>query len=128
MKVLLVDNHTLFFEGLENLLNSFNIEVAGTIHDITEAVKKARRLEPEAILINITKDRRSWLKDISLFKKELPSALIIVFADNDETLHKAEEHGAAGFLLTAINSGELLAKLRGIEGSKTNNFKAETTK
>ena len=53
MKILLVDDHPLFLDGLKNLLTIRGIEVVGTARDGLEALEKARALQPEVILMDI---------------------------------------------------------------------------
>ena len=53
MKVLLVDDHPIFIEGMLSLLQARGIEVAGTAKDGLEALEKARLLKPDVILMDI---------------------------------------------------------------------------
>ncbi len=53
MKILLVDDHPLFLDGLKNLLSGRGLQVAGTARDGLEALEKARILRPEVILMDI---------------------------------------------------------------------------
>ncbi len=53
MKILLVDDHPLFLDGLKNLLTVRGMEVVGTARDGYEALEKARALKPEVILMDI---------------------------------------------------------------------------
>ena len=46
MRVLLVDDHPLFLDGLSNLLTARGVEVVGTARDGLEALEKARALSP----------------------------------------------------------------------------------
>jgi YesN/AraC family two-component response regulator len=57
MKVLLVDDHSLFLEGLQNLLTVHGVEVAGTARDGFEALEMARRILPDLILMDIRMPR-----------------------------------------------------------------------
>ena len=49
MRVLLVDDHALFLEGLQNLLVARGVQVVGTARDGLEALEKVRRLAPDVI-------------------------------------------------------------------------------
>lgn len=115
MKVLLVDDHTLFREGLQSILQSGGIEVAGTARDGPEALDQARLLEPDVILMNITGSGRSGLEIIRLIKAENPAVKIVVLAGSDEDLIRAVQSGACGYLLTNIEGGELLQKMGDLE-------------
>ena len=53
MKVLIVDDHVLFREGVVSLLNSQpDITVIGEAGGVDEAIAMARELEPELILMD----------------------------------------------------------------------------
>lgn len=115
MKVLLVDNSTLFMEGLINLLNSYGVDVVGTAPHEDEALTKASILEPDVILINVNGSRNNRLRAIRKIKAEIPAIHIIAFADSHENLLAATQNGASGYLLTDIKGDELLKKLRRLE-------------
>ncbi len=53
MKVLLVDDHPLFLDGLRNLLAAHGVPVVGTAADGLEALEKARALHPDVVLMDI---------------------------------------------------------------------------
>lgn len=115
MKFLLVDDHILFREGLQSLLQSNGIEVAGTARDGTEALEKIRLLGPDVILANITRSGRDGLATIHRVKEENPAVKIIILADSDENLLAAVQSGACGYLLTNIEGNELLQKILALE-------------
>jgi two-component system NarL family response regulator len=115
MNVLLVDNRVLFLEGLQSLLQSNGIEVAGTALSGTEALEKTRLLSPDVVLMDVTGTGQERLAAIRRIRAENPTVKIIVFADSDENLMAAVQSGACGYLLTNIQGGELLQKLGELE-------------
>lgn len=115
MRVLLVGEHILFLEGLQSLLQSNGIEVAGTARDGTEALEKARLLGPDVLLINITRSGRGGLDTVRQVKAEVPAVKTIILDDSDENLIAAVQSGACGYLLTNIQGDELLQKLLALE-------------
>ncbi len=115
MRVLLVDNRALFLEGLQSLLQSNGIEVAGTALSGPEALEKTRLLGPDVVLMDVTGAGRERLAAIRRIRAENPAIKIIVFADSDENLMATLQSGACGYLLTSIEGGELLKKLGGLE-------------
>lgn len=115
MRVLLVDEHVLFREGLQSLLQAKGIEVVGTARDGAQALEKARLLEPDVILMNITRVGRGGLETIRRLKTEIPTVKIIILADSAEHLLEAVRSGAFGYLLTDIEGNELLQKLLSLE-------------
>ncbi len=128
MKVLLMDDRTLFMEGLQNLLQSYGIEITRMSQDEAGILKKVKRLSPAVVMMNVAGDGREKLKTILNLKTVIPEARIIAFADGEENLQKAAQSGAAGYLLTDIHFGELLRALREIERGATLEKAANTVK
>jgi DNA-binding NarL/FixJ family response regulator len=116
MRIFLVDKNTLFLEGLQNLLCSYGMEVAGIASHIAEVLSESRLLEPDVIMINISGDKsRETMRDIRRIVKKNPSAHVIFFTDCRETLSEAVQNGASCYLLEDIHGEELLQKLCNLE-------------
>ncbi len=128
MKVLLLDDGTLFLEGLQNLLQSHGIEILRMPLDEAEMLPKARRLGPKVIMISIAGKARQNLKTICCLKAAVPESHIIAFADGEENLRKAAQCGAAGYLLTDIHFDGILRTLREIERGETPGKAVRTAK
>src|SRR5512136_1692059 len=113
MKVLLVDDHALFLEGLQNLLTTHGIEVAGMAHQGLEALEKARTLHPDVILMDIYMPRCDGLTATRLIKAELPGIKIVMLtmsSANDDLL-EAIKSGACGYLLKTQDTEDFFTGL-----------------
>jgi two-component system NarL family response regulator len=115
MRVLLVDNRTLFLQGLQSILQAGGIDVVGIALNVQEALVKAGLLEPDVVILNISGASRKSAATIRRIARVIPAARIIVFADGEENLKAAVKSGASGFLLSEIEGDELLNKLHGME-------------
>ncbi len=115
MKVLLVDNRTLFLQALRSILQSSGIDVVGMALEGEEALAKARLLKPDIIILNISGDGRDSLKTMRRVNSEIPEVRFIGFADSAENLRAAVRRGASGYLLNEVRSHELLNKLHEME-------------
>ena len=72
MKLMLVDDHPLFMEGLQYLLETHGISVAGTACNGKEALYKARKWRPDIILMDIRMPECSGIDALKLIKAEMP--------------------------------------------------------
>ena len=116
MKILLVDDHPLFLDGLKTLLTLRGMEVVGTAEDGVEALEKARTLQPEVILMDIQMPRLNGLASTRLIKAEQPNAKIVMLtmSENDEDLFEAIKSGACGYLLKAEETDKFFELLSGL--------------
>jgi two-component system nitrate/nitrite response regulator NarL len=116
IRTLLADDHRLFREGLINILeNQPAFEVVGEAGDGLEAIVKARKLQPDLILMDIAMPVCDGLEATKTIKQEMPDVIIVMLTvrDEDEKLFEAIRNGAQGYLLKSITSREMLTLLRG---------------
>ena len=116
MKVLLVDDHPLFLDGLKTLLTIRGVEVVGTAGDGAEALEKARTLQPEVILMDRQMPRLNGLASTRLIKAEQPNVKIVMLtmSENDEDLFEAIRSGACGYLLKTEDTDTFFEHLVGL--------------
>ncbi len=116
MKILLVDDHPLFLDGLKNLLTIRGTEVVGTARDGIEALEKARALRPEVILMDIQMPHLNGLAATRLIKTEQPNVKIVMLtmSGNDEDLFEAIKSGACGYLLKTEETDKFFELLLGL--------------
>ncbi|MBK8903184.1 MAG: response regulator transcription factor [Anaerolineaceae bacterium] len=118
MKILIVDDHILFQEGLIGLLdNQPDFTVVGGASSVQEAVKKARQLLPDVILMDFTLPDGTGLDATQTILAERPSTQIIFLTihEEDDRLFEAIRYGARGYLLKEIPANQLIAYLRGVQ-------------
>jgi DNA-binding NarL/FixJ family response regulator len=118
-KVLIVDDHALFRQGVRNTIEAEkDFEVVGEAEDGTEALVKARELKPDLILMDIYMPHQgNGLEAVSAIKKELAGVRIVmltIYDDKDENLLEAIKRGAEGFLSKSVRAKDLLSSLRGV--------------
>ena len=117
VRVLLVDDHALFREGLASILSSHpDIEVVGEAEDGLEALVKAQELRPDLILMDVTMPGCDGLEATQLIKEALPDVKIVMLTvhDEDDKLFQAIRSGAAGYLLTSTASKVLMPMWQGV--------------
>ncbi len=116
MKILLVDDHPLFLDGLKNLLAGRGLQVVGTARDGLEALHQTRRLLPELILMDIEMPNLDGLAATRLIKAEFPDVQIVMLtmSTEQENLFAAIKSGAAGYLLKTQETEEFFHALLGL--------------
>ncbi len=116
MRVLLVDDHGLFLEGLQNLLTMRGIKVVGTARDGLEALDKARALTPDIILMDIRMPRCDGLAATRLIRAEMPQARIVMLTTSTQEvdLFEAIKSGACGYLQKNLEAEPFIGYLEGV--------------
>ncbi len=113
LRILLVDDHSLFLEGLRNLLVSEGIDVVGLAHDGLDALAQARRLRPDVILMDIQMPRCDGVSATRLIKAELPECKVVMLtmSEDEQDLFEAVKSGALGYLLKRLDATEFFMYL-----------------
>lgn len=118
VRILLVDDHELFREGLANLIEAQpDLEVVGQAGDGFEALTLARDLEPDLIVMDITMPLCDGVEATrrirALNKLSKTQIIMLTILDEDEKLFAAIQAGANGYLLKNTSSNDFLLGLRG---------------
>jgi DNA-binding NarL/FixJ family response regulator len=116
-RVLLVDDHPLFLEGLRNLLVSEGIKVVGLAHDGFDALAQARRLHPDVILMDIQMPHCNGVCATRLIKAELPECKVVMLtmSDDEQDLFEAIKSGASGYLLKRLDATDFFRYLHELQ-------------
>lgn len=116
LRILLVDDHGLFIEGLSNLLHAGGYTVVGAARDGLEALQLARALHPDVLLMDIRMPRCDGLTATRLIHAELPEIKIVMLTTSaeDSDLFEALRSGACGYLLKNLQPNELFNFLTGL--------------
>ena len=114
-RVLLVDDHELFRQGIANLLNEQpDIQIVGDAGDGLEAHHRAVALKPDLILLDINMPGVDGLEALQLIRADLPETTVVMLTvhDEDEKIFKAIRAGAQGYILKNTPSTEFLQMCR----------------
>lgn len=117
IRVLLVDDHALLRTGVAGLLKMGpDFEVVGQVQDGEEALKKAKELMPDLVLMDIYMPGMGGIEATRQIKQVLPYVKIVMLSvsDKDEDLFDAIKAGAHGYLNKKIEPEEFLRVLRGV--------------
>jgi two-component system NarL family response regulator len=115
IRVMAVDDHRLVREGLTSLLRIHpEIEVVGEASDGDEAVSKARTLEPDVILMDISMPGMNGITATKIIKKEMPRTKVIMLTmlDQEGYVYEAVKAGATGYLLKNTGLDDLVKAIK----------------
>jgi DNA-binding NarL/FixJ family response regulator len=111
IKVLIVDDHTLFRRGIVDVIaGSSDITVVGEAVDGLEGIEKARQLKPDVVLMDLNMPRCSGLEATQALQVEMPgiNVLVLTVSEMEEDLFMAVKYGARGYLLKKAEPDELI--------------------
>lgn len=117
IRVLLVDDHQLVREGIQNILSeASDIQVVGEASDGQEAQIKARELKPDLVLMDLQMPVFDGISAIGPIKEDLPETKVaaLTVVDTDRSLFQALKAGADGYLLKNMSSLEFIKAVRSI--------------
>ena len=115
IRILLVDDHTLFRSGLKALLQRQpDFEVVGEAGDGLDGVKLAEQLKPDVVLLDLdmpVMHGRDALAQLLNTQPQL-AVLMLTVSEDGEDLAECMKTGARGYLLKKIDADFLLSAIR----------------
>ncbi|MEA3337073.1 MAG: response regulator transcription factor [Chloroflexota bacterium] len=111
IKLLVVDDHNLFRQGLIRILADFEtLEIVGQASDGQQAVVQVEKLAPDLVLMDLNMPVLSGPEATSIMQQRFPEIPIIILtvSERDEDLFDAIRAGARGYLLKNVGTDELL--------------------
>ena len=121
LRVLLIDDHTLFRVGLEALLASRGIEIVASVGSGQECLRLVEELNPEIVLLDMRMPGINGLEVLKLLRQhqlDLPIVMLTTSTEENDLLESLRE-GAQGYLLKDMEPDDLVLALRDIVAGKT---------
>lgn len=115
IRILVVDDHTLFRRGLTALLaRDPNLSVVGDAADAGQAQRKAQELQPDLILLDNHLPGVNGVDALPALREAAPAAriLMLTVSEDEDDLAAALRGGAAGYLLKTIEGDALTAAIQ----------------
>jgi two-component system nitrate/nitrite response regulator NarL len=120
IRILVVDDHTLFRRGLSALLSrDSRVVVVGDAADASEAQRRAQELQPDLILLDNHLPGVNGIDALPGLREVAPKAKILMLTVSEDAadLAAALRSGAAGYLLKNIEGDALIhAILQSVQG------------
>src|SRR5881296_3646828 len=96
IKLLVVDDHPVVRKGISACLSrQEHMEIVGEAADGRDAIRKARELQPDLVLMDINMPQMSGLAVTELLRRELPKVKVLILS----------MHGNTDYVLRIIQSG-----------------------
>ena len=117
IKVLIVDDHTLFRDGLRAILENVDgITVVGDAGSGREAIAQAKALTPDVILMDINMPEGNGIEATQQVLAAAPSTGIIMLTmlEDNDSLFAAMCAGARGYILKGADNAEVLKTIRAV--------------
>jgi DNA-binding NarL/FixJ family response regulator len=117
IRVLVADDHPIVRSGIVALLaDAADLEVVAEVADGDDAVTAALDLRPDLVLMDLRMPRMDGDRATALILASAPEIRIIVLTtyESDESILRAIEAGASGYLLKAAPQEEILAGIRSV--------------
>ena len=114
IRILVVDDHTLFRRGLTALLaRDPQFEVVGDAADAGEAQRRAQELQPDLILLDNHLPGVNGVDALPALREAAPLArvLMLTVSEDERDLAAALRNGACGYLLKTIEGDALAAAI-----------------
>ena len=111
IKLLLVDDHPVVRKGIISCLAPHeHLQIVGEAADGREALRKARELTPDIILMDIDMPHMNGLAVTDLLRKELPKIKVLILSmhSNTDFVLRIIQSGARGYILKAATTEELV--------------------
>jgi len=112
--VLLVDDHTLFREGLRELISHWlEFRVVGEAANGQEAVEQCRQRRPQIVLMDVQMPVMGGVEAVRRLREECPGAVVVMLTMSveDRDLFEAIKQGARGYVLKNTPAHQLRERL-----------------
>ena len=116
--VLLADDHTVVRAGLRALLEAEeDINVVGESENGREAVRMAKHLQPDVVVMDIAMPSLNGLEATRQVTRESPKSRVLILSSysNDEYVQQLTDAGATGYLVKQTAAQDLVAAIREVK-------------
>jgi len=115
IRVLIAEDHAVVREGIRMILDAQpDLEVVGEARDGEEAVRLARQLRPDVVVMDISMPRKNGVEATQEIRRLLPETQVLIL-----TMHEEESYvfqllrlGAAGYVLKRAAATDLVEAVR----------------
>lgn len=121
IRVLLAEDHKIVRQGTRMYLESMDVEIVGEATTGVEAVKLARQLSPDVVVMDIHMPELTGVEATRRIRHENEDVRVLVLTAYDDPayVHALLEAGADGFVLKTAEFSELFRALQDVAVGRT---------
>lgn len=121
VRVILAEDHTMVRAGVRTLLEDAGLDVAGDTSDGADAVRLARDLEPDVVVLDVAMPGLNGIEAAREIRGEHPGMGIVVLSMHGDPQYIAEafKAGANGYVPKDAAFSELLTAVREVAAGRT---------
>ena len=120
-KVVIVEDHKLFREGLKSLLSEKDdLVVVGEAGDGIEAIRAVKKYRPDLLLLDLSMPKMNGISVMKEIKSQFPEIKIMALTihESDQYVLEAFEAGADGYCLKDAGRNELMVAVDSVVQGK----------
>jgi two-component system response regulator NreC len=120
--VIVAEDHQTVRDGLKMIINSEpDMMTVGEAADGNEAIEKAKSLNPQVVIMDISMPGMSGLNATRKLKELLPEIQVVALTRHSEEgyLQELLQAGASGYVLKQSSSEELIRAIRAVAAGKS---------
>lgn len=114
IRVLVVDDHSMFRRGLVDLLSDEDgVEVVGEAGDGRETLRQVETLRPDVVCMDVNMPEPDGIATTAAVSERWPGTrvLMLTVSEDPETLFRSMAAGASGYVLKTSSPGEIVDNL-----------------
>jgi DNA-binding NarL/FixJ family response regulator len=112
-RILLADDHTLFVEALQKVLET-DFDLVGSVEDGRALLKAAPRLQPDVILMDLSMPLLNGIDAARQLRRLAPDCKLVFLSMHGDPTYVTEAFraGASGYVLKRANASELIQAIK----------------
>lgn len=112
-KILLADDHTMFVEALQKVLEA-EFDLVGSVEDGRALLDAAARLAPDVILLDLSMPLLNGIDAAQLLRRLVPDTKVVFLSMHGDPTYVTEAFraGASGYVLKRASAAELIQAIR----------------
>ncbi|MFT7387034.1 MAG: two-component system nitrate/nitrite response regulator NarL [Candidatus Endobugula sp.] len=119
IKIILVDDHPLFREGIASRLNMHEgIDIIAEAENGKQLLEKLVDAKPDIVMMDISMPEMNGMDALEIVKEKFPDIRVIILSmhDDKEYIINVIRSGAEGYLLKDISGEEMITAIHKVYG------------